>query len=170
MILTGNEIVRLVRKRKIIISPFNEKRVNPNSYNYSLGKFYRTVDYDENGNCLPSELKKIPQTGLTLYPGKVYLASTEEQIGSSSYVVSLIGRSSVGRLGLFVQYSADLGNLGSAHCWTLELKCVQPIIVYPGMIMGQVSFWKTKGKRKIYSGLYTHFDTPEGKQYDIDGK
>lgn len=168
MILTGNDIKKYVKKGEITISPFDEKNINPNSYNYTLGKYYRIVHNDKERRYSSSELMEIPVEGLTLYPGTVYLASTAEKIGSENYVVSLIGRSSIGRLGLFVQYSADLGNLGQAHCWTLELKCVQPIIVYPGMIMGQVSFWKTRGKRKCYSGVYTDFNTPEGKKYDID--
>ena len=60
-------------------------------------------------------------------------------------MTSLIGRSSVGRLGLFLQITADLGHLGKAHCWTLELKVVQSLIVYPHMKIGQVSFWQVTG-------------------------
>jgi hypothetical protein len=44
-----------------------------------------------------------------------------EELGSRKYAMSLIGRSSIGRLGLFLQVSANLGHTGSSHCWTLEL-------------------------------------------------
>ncbi len=75
-------------------------------------------------------------------------------------MTSLIGRSSVGRLGLFVQISADLGNLGPAHQWTLELTCVQPVKVYPGMRIGQVSFWAATGQVRQYEGVYMKYNIP----------
>lgn len=34
--LTGSEILKQVNKKKILITPFNENRINPNSYNLSL--------------------------------------------------------------------------------------------------------------------------------------
>ena len=38
MILTGSEIKRNVELGNINIEPFNEKQINPNSYNYRLGE------------------------------------------------------------------------------------------------------------------------------------
>ncbi|OJH35768.1 dCTP deaminase domain-containing protein [Cystobacter ferrugineus] len=52
-----------------------------------------------------------PPEGFLLQPGRVYLGSTQEVIGTDTYVPSLIGRSSLGRLGLFLQITADLGHL-----------------------------------------------------------
>lgn len=37
MILTGSEIKKYLRNGDIVISPFNEEQLNPNSYNYRLG-------------------------------------------------------------------------------------------------------------------------------------
>lgn len=163
MILSGLEIKKQVQTGAIIINPFDENRINPNSYNYRLGNSYRElIGFKNNGEPLYSVLKKIPDEGLTLLPRKLYLSTTKEVIGSDKYVVSLIGRSSVGRLGLFVQISADLGNLGSAHQWTLELTCVQSIIIYAHMIIGQVSFWVPKGDITTYSGMYHNYNIPQG--------
>ncbi|OMF59907.1 dCTP deaminase [Paenibacillus sp. FSL R5-0766] len=163
MILTGSEIRKMIKKNKIDIIPFNEKHLNPNSYNYRLGDFYREVTVNEEGETITSEIKHIKEDGIVLMPNRLYLATTNEIIGSSHYVTSLIGRSSLGRLGLFLQCSADLGNLGESHKWTLELKCVQPIKIYPSMIIGQVSFWEPQGDISLYQGSYTHFNTPEGR-------
>jgi dCTP deaminase len=81
-----------------------------------------------------------------------------EEIGSDYYVTSLIGRSSVGRLGIFLQITADLGHLGAKHCWTLELKVVQPVICYPRMKIGQVSFWCVEGETEhLYQGKYAGY-------------
>jgi dCTP deaminase len=169
MILTGSEIKKQVEHGMIVIDPFEEEQINPNSYNYRLGDDYSQVpellslghsDQDES-------FQRIPEDGLQLEPGIIYLANTYETIGSSKYVTLLIGRSSVARLGLFLQISADLGNLGPAHKWTLELTCVQPIIVYPRMKIGQVSFWVPAGDIREYSGAYTAYDVPKHSIYDL---
>ena len=164
MILTGSEILNQYRKGNLVIDPFDPELINPNSYNYRLGNHYIEVNavnpyktkFDE------EEYHIIPHQGLLLEPGKVYLSNTYEIIGSKSFVTSLIGRSSVGRLGLFLEISADLGNLGGAHKWTLELTCVQPIFIYPQMKIGQVSFWLPEGEISFYYlGEYTNHNLPK---------
>lgn len=163
MILSGNEIKKQVDQGNIIIDPFDTSNINPNSYNYRLGEEYMLVpelSFKEIGITGNVKIQSIPIDGLLLLPGKVYLSTTFETIGSCKFVTSLIGRSSVGRLGLFLQLYADLGNLGPAHKWTLELTCVQPIIIYPHMTIGQVSFWMPAGEIKEYQGQYTNFNTP----------
>lgn len=161
MILTGSEIVKQVKKNKIFISPFNEDLINPNSYNYRLNydliEFESVLDFKEKSN-----FKRITLTeeGYLLSPNKLYLASTFEKIGSNKFVTHLIGRSSIGRLGLFLQVSAQLGHVGTNTNWTLELKVVQPLKIYPLMKIGQVSFWTVKGKSKINyeNGYYRPYE------------
>lgn len=164
MILSGKEIAHRVDIGDITIDPFDHECINPNSYNYKLGDTFCIVPNESSsGKSIgqTGEIQVISSQGLLLIPGNVYLASTYESIGSNKFVTSLIGRSSVGRLGLFLQISADLGNLGPAHKWTLELTCVQPIIVYPRMKIGQVSFWVPSGAILEYTGPYTDYDTPQ---------
>jgi dCTP deaminase len=100
---------------------------------------------------------EIPETGYVLQPGRLYLGHTYERIGSTHFVPSLIGRSSLGRLGLFLQITADLGHLGTYHKWTLEMTVVQPLRIYPKMRIGQVSFWEPQGVPALavasYAGL-----------------
>ncbi len=162
MILTNLEITKQVRKKQINILPFDENLLNPNSYNYRLD--YELLEFDDNLDAkIQSKPKKIVMTdeGYTLLPNKLYLANTYEQIGSKKYVTQLIGRSSIGRLGLFLQVTAPLGHVGTNHKWTLELKVVQPLRVYPLMRIGQVTFWKIKGRKKqTYSqGEYKNFQS-----------
>ena len=102
-----------------------------------------------------------------LHPGRLYLSHTYEVIGSRECVVTLMGRPSIGRLGLFVQLSADLGNVGDAHRWTLELTCVQPIVIYPRMLIGELTFWETRGELAYYSGPYTRFSRPTGNMREL---
>jgi dCTP deaminase len=164
MILSGKEIEFQVGLGNITIDPFELGNVNPNSYNYRLGDLYAAVPQETAslGSRPPRhEIRAIPDEGLILRPHQVYLATTYETIGSNRFVTLLSGRSSVGRLGLFLQLSADLGNLGPAHKWTLELTCVQPVIIYPRMRIGQLSFWVPSGAIAEYVGPYTHHDTPK---------
>jgi len=169
MILTGNEIRKQVKNGTIVIDPFTEDQLNPNSYNYRLGDQFSQVPELLSLGQKDHEtiLQDIPADGLQLEPGFIYLGNTYEVIGSSEYVTLLIGRSSVARLGLFLQISADLGNLGPAHKWTLELTCVQPVIVYPRMKIGQVSFWVPTGDIEEYSGSYAQYDVPTHSIYDL---
>lgn len=147
MILTGAQIQKEVQNGSIVLDPFDNDLMNPNSYNYRLGEHLvelknKVIDLKEEQKF---EKIKIPDDGYVLLPNKFYLGSTLEVIGSDKFVPSLIGRSSLGRLGLFLQITADLGHIGTKHNWTLELTCVQPIRIYRKMRIGQVSFWEPKG-------------------------
>lgn len=153
MILTGPEIAKEVSRGNISIVPFSIEQVNPNSYNYRLGKTIKVFKSFDGAKAYFEEIV-IPEVGFVLVPHTMYLSTTSEEIGSRKYAMSLIGRSSIGRLGLFLQVSADLGHTSSFHNWTLELVAAYPIKIYPGMIIGQVSFWENKGAVPEYDGFY----------------
>lgn len=63
MILTGSQIIEEVKHGNIMIEPFSEKQVNPNSYNYRLGDYYIEMDdqiiYDARHGCEKYDLKKF---------------------------------------------------------------------------------------------------------------
>lgn len=169
MILTGTEIKKRVDSGEITLDPFSDDSMNPNSYNYRLGDIILEITDDIVDTKIPYTTKeiKIPEEGFFLQPRKTYLGVTCEKIGSTKFVPSLIGRSSLGRLGLFLQITADLGHLGTSHHWTLELKCVQPLRVYPRMRIGQVSFWQPEGLELLKidylqkQGNYAEYSTPQ---------
>jgi dCTP deaminase len=162
MILTGSEIEKEVKKSNIKIMPFNKNQVNPNSYNYRIDN--EIIDFSNN----KVRKIKIPKTGFILKPHQIYLANTYETLGSDKYAMSLIGRSSLGRLGLFLQVSANLGHTGSKHSWTLELVSAKHLRIYPYMIIGQISFWDNKGKIIHYRKGYSKYNKP--KQSKIRGQ
>ncbi|MEU5425814.1 deoxycytidine deaminase [Streptomyces olivoreticuli] len=156
MILTGREIVRQRDRGALTIDPFSPAQLNPVSYNYRLGSTVRVHRAEVTDTHADHELEDIviPSEGLVLEPGRVYLGTTVEEIGSAVFVPSLIGRSSLGRLGVFLQFSADLGNVGACHRWTLEIKVVQPTRLYAGMVAGQVTFWSADGAPHAYAGHF----------------
>lgn len=144
MILTGKQIQKEIDLNNITVIPFDTSMVNPNSINYKIGGIIKKFVKIENGkNVFESII--LPESGLLLEPHICYIGNTLETIGSVKYAMSLIGRSSLGRLGLFLQISANLGHTGCCHQWTLEIVATKPIIIYPNMKIGQVSFWTNKG-------------------------
>jgi dCTP deaminase len=167
MILTYREILKNVRNGSICIAPFDEDLLNPNSYDYRID--YKLLEIAD----LPVDPKKetlhreidFNDDGYILSPHKTYLANTYEEIGSNVFVPSLIGKTSLGRLGLFLQITADLGNLGAKHKWTLELKAVQPLKIYPMMRIGQITFWQTEGNSSMqYNGKYDKFSIAKSSE------
>ncbi len=167
MILSGLKIKEEVSVGNITINPFNDSLLNPNSYNYRLGRILLEIEDDIIDPKKKTKFKKIkiPKEGYVLKPNKLYLGSTVEVIGSSKYVTQLIGRSSVGRLGLFLQVTAPLGHVGCSHSWTLELKVVEPLRVYPNMKVGQVTFWCIDGEYEKYNGNYTKYTKPHISEF-----
>ncbi len=102
----------------------------------------------------------IPENGLVLYPSRIYLVNTLETMGSLEYVPIIKGRSSIGRLGLFINITADLIDIGSINQWTLQLHCVAPVRIHPNMLIGQVTFWKVHGRVELYKGKYSDRTSP----------
>jgi len=156
MILTGQEILKNVENKKITIDPFNISQLNPNSYNFTLGNklmLYNNYILDAKKDNDVREII-IPDEGITLASGTVYLGHTNEIMGSDFFVPIIRGRSSIGRLGLFINITADLIDIGSINQLTLQLNAVQPVTIYPGMQIGQVTFWTPLGEVKKYEGKY----------------
>ncbi|MBQ7885219.1 MAG: dCTP deaminase [Clostridia bacterium] len=163
MILTGNQIAKQVKNGKITISPFENSQVNPNSYNVELGDYLKVYcdDVLDSKKPLKTKIIQIPDDGIVLQPNKIYLGFTKEVVGSNYFVPTLTGRSSSGRLGLFVQITADLVDIGFKGNLTFQLHAVQPLKIYKGMKIGQVMFWKPMGKIKLYDGKYQNSKGPQ---------
>ena len=167
MILTGPEIIAAAWDGRIGISPFSVDQVNPNSYNVRLGETLLTYS-DEVIDAFrpnPTEKVTIDESGYVLEAGQLYLGHTVERVGSDVYVPLLFGRSSVGRLGLFVEITAPIGDIGFNGQWTLMLSPVRPLRVYPGMKIGQIMFFVSVGEIDLYAGKYQDSAGPQASRY-----
>ncbi|WP_038031605.1 dCTP deaminase [Thermonema rossianum] len=156
MILSGKEIARRIGK-DIIIEPFNPEQLNPNSYNLRLHDELLVYSDPVLDMKKPNayERIRIPEEGLVLEPNKLYLGRTMEYTATEGLVPMLEGRSSVGRLGLFVHVTAGFGDVGFAGYWTLEIFCVQPIRIYAGVEICQIYYHTIEGDYERYrSGKY----------------
>jgi len=152
MILSGKEIESRIGD-DIIIEPYDKNRINPNSYNLSLHNellVYKNPVLDMKSNNEVEHLI-IPEEGLVLEPNKLYLGRTVEHTETNNLVPMLEGRSSIGRLGLFVHVTAGFGDVGFKGFWTLEIFCVQPIRIYSNVEICQVYYHTIEGEHENYS-------------------
>lgn len=156
MILSGKEIKREMGKG-INIEPFAESQLNPNSYNLKLHNelmVYSNPVLDMK-HPNPVDPLTIPEEGLLLETGKLYLGRTVEKTETSKFVPMLEGRSSIGRLGLFIHVTAGFGDVGFNGFWTLEIFCVQPIRIYAGVDICQIFYHTIEGDFDTYkNGKY----------------
>lgn len=156
MILSGKEILKHIGK-EIVIEPFNEARINPNSYNLTLANELLIYQNNVLDMRIPNATNRIiiPEDGLLLEPNKLYLGRTNEFTKTDKFVPMLEGRSSTGRLGLFIHVTAGFGDVGFAGYWTLEMFCIQPIKVYPNVEICQIYYHDILGDYEPYkNGKY----------------
>ena len=158
MILSGQEI-RAQLGKNIVIDPFDESRLNPNSYNLALHDelmVYEEVVLDMGKQNRVTRIH-VPPEGFVLQPGRLYLGRTTERTETHNLVPMIEGRSSVGRLGLFVHVTAGFGDVGFCGYWTLEMFAVQPIRVYAGVPICQIFYHDLRGQFTEYdSDKYQH--------------
>ena len=152
MILSDISIKNGIREGRISVSPYDEHLVQPASIDIRLdARFlvFRNYKY----SCIDP---KSPQPDLTelvtvdehesfmIHPGEFVLGNTVERLTlGDDLVARLEGKSSLGRLGLIVHATAGYVDPGFDGHITLELSNVAnlPIKLYPGMKIGQISFF-----------------------------
>lgn len=165
-ILTGKSIIAARRRGDIEITPFKKDQLNTGSYDVRLGRqvvvysdWSDRVEHPGGVNQNIIDIKNPPKTktftmdkyGLVLYPRIFYLMHTEEVVYSKCYVPVLDGKSSIGRLGIKIHFTAGYGDVGFNGQYTLEVEVAGPIRVYPGIRIGQIRFHETSGEIEDYS-------------------
>lgn len=163
--LTGSQILENLNTN-IIIEPFDPLQLNPNSYNVRLANKLLVYDNDilDMKKKNPCHLITIPEEGLVIQPGKLYLGSTMERTETKNYVPAIDGRSSVGRLGISVHATAGFGDIGFCGYWTLEIFCVQPVRIYPGVEIGQLYYEEVSDKGELPTYASTKYQNNTGVQ------
>jgi dCTP deaminase len=166
----------------IMVEPWDSSMVGPNSIDLHLGNTmltYKRLGYriPVIDPCDPKRVwvinsKSPPPTeevplhslykGWILVPGRLYLAATKEYTETRGFVPYVDGRSSMGRLGLFCHVTAGRGDNGFRGNWTLELVTVEPLVVYPGQRIAQLTYHSIEGDQTLYTGRYQDDKTPQG--------
>ena len=157
MILSGQEILARIGG-DIRIDPFNPTALNPNSYNLTLHDELMVYEEVVLDMAKANRVRRIPipREGLVLSPNQLYLGRTVERTETHNLVPQIEGRSSVGRLGLFVHVTAGFGDVGFVGHWTLEMFAVQPVRIYPGVPICQIFYHEITGKFDEYASKYQH--------------
>lgn len=145
MILSDKTIKRMLKERTLIIDPIKEEQIQPASVDIRLGDTFSIVEDSSDGIItLQNEIKykTIKTNKYLLLPGQFVLATTLEYFSLPNNLTAFVeGRSSLGRLGLFIQNAGwvDPGFEGEI---TLELfnanRCA--IELQSGRRVGQLVF------------------------------
>lgn len=154
MILTGPEILKRVERGEIEIDPFDPKRINQASYDICLGPqllFYRGKRLDARKQNEAAAVNIGPE-GKVINPGRLYLGHTVERIHTRTLVPGLVGKSSIGRLGVVVHVTAGHIEPGFNGQITLEIAALgPPVRLYAGMRIGQITFQEVVGEVEDYT-------------------
>lgn len=170
MILAGTQITDERERGRLVLDPFEPEHLQPNSYDLALGP--TLIRYT--GGVLDTRRENpfteitIPAEGIVLEPDRIYLGSTVEVLGSNYLVPIVRARSGAARLGLFVHVTADLIDIGSVGQLTLQLHAVQPVRVYAGDRLAQVTFWRPQGEITLYDGKYQGSKGPRPSEIHRD--
>jgi dCTP deaminase len=153
MILSDRTIREEVAAGRIVIDPFDEGCVQPSSVDLHVDAVFRVfhnarypyIDVRQPMEDLTEEVKVPGDEPFILHPGEFVLGATLERIAlPDDLVARLEGKSSLGRLGLLIHSTAGYVDPGWDGYLTLELSNVAnlPITIYPGMKIGQISFFR----------------------------
>lgn len=160
MILSDKTIRMLLQSGNLGITPFDDKQIQPASVDVRLSSSFSIV---EQGSDTPIRLdkeityRKIVADSYLLLPGEFVLATTMEYFKLPHNLTAFVeGRSSIGRIGLFIQNAGwvDPGFEGEI---TLELfnanKCA--IELQAGRRVGQLVFAQLdRDAQNPYQGKY----------------
>src|SRR5918992_715577 len=153
MILSDRDIRSEIASGRIGIDPFNDDDVQPSSVDLRVDRWFRTfhnhryevIDVKRQMEDLTEVIEVKEEEALILHPGEFVLGPTREYVKlPTDLVARLEGKSSLGRLGLLIHSTAGYVDPGFEGHLTLELSNVAnlPITIYPGMKIGQISFFQ----------------------------
>ncbi len=153
VIFSDRSIREALSEGRLEIDPFEESNVQPSSVDLRVASTFRVFA----NHLYPYIDPRRPQENLTslhdvgrddhfiLHPGEFALGATLERVRLDNDIVArLEGKSSLGRLGLLIHSTAGFVDPGFNGHLTLELSNVAqlPIAIYPGMRIGQISFYQ----------------------------
>jgi dCTP deaminase len=192
MILSDVDIRKEIESGRIVIDPFDPAAIQPSSVDLHVDDRFRVfansrypyIDVKKEMPDLTEIVEVAEPEPFILHPGEFVLGSTLERVAlPDDMVARLEGKSSLGRLGLLIHSTAGSVDPGWDGYLTLELSNVAnlPITIYPGMKIGQISFFRlttpaerpygSTGTRSKYQGqrgptasrFFEEFGEPESR-------
>lgn len=153
MVLSDRTIKEQLLAGRIRIEPLDPEDIQPSSVDLHLGESFQVfrnsrypyIDPSREQEGLMELVRASVEEPFVLHPGEFVLGTTIERIVLPEDIVGrLEGKSSLGRLGLLIHSTAGYVDPGWDGRLTLELSNVAnlPIVLMPGMAIGQISFSK----------------------------
>ena len=174
MILSDGEISLLLESGKLCIRPFSPEQLQPASVDITLGNTFGVLDELSSGILRandPIRYRTITTPRYLLLPGQFVLAATKEYIALPNDLTAFVeGRSSWGRLGLFIQ-NAGWVDPGFEGELTLEMfnanRCA--IELCEGFRIGQLVFARMEREaQNPYRGKYQGQKAATGSKIYLD--
>ena len=153
MVLSDRSIAEEIAAGRIVVDPCDAADIQPSSIDLHLAPLFQVFRNSRYPYIDPA----VEQQGLmdlveasvgepfVLHPGEFVLGATVERVALPRDIVArLEGKSSLGRLGLLIHSTAGYIDPGWDGTLTLELSNVAnlPIVLTPGMAIGQISFMR----------------------------
>ena len=159
VLLSDRDIRAEIDAGRVRLDPWDPAMVQPSSVDVRLDKYFRLFDNHRYPYIDPAaeqpDLTRLVEVGgpdgdtsdegFVLHPGEFVLGSTLETVSLPDDLAARVeGKSSLGRLGLLTHATAGFVDPGFSGHVTLELSNVAtlPIMLYPGMKIGQLCFFR----------------------------
>lgn len=153
MLLSDRDIRAQIDSGRVRLDPWEPAMVQPSSVDVRLDRYFRLFDNHKYPVIDPAQeqpdltrLVEVEQgESFVLHPGEFVLGSSFEQVTLPDDIAARVeGKSSLGRLGLLTHATAGFVDPGFTGHVTLELSNVAtlPIVLHPGMKIGQLCFFQ----------------------------
>jgi dCTP deaminase len=153
MVLSDRSISEEMSAGRIVVDPCDPADIQPSSIDVHLGQRFQVfrnsrypyIDPTVEQRGLMDMVEASAGEPFVLHPGEFALGATIERVSLPGDIVArLEGKSSLGRLGLLIHSTAGYIDPGWDGTLTLELSNVAnlPIVLTPGMAIGQISFMR----------------------------
>lgn len=174
MILSDKTIKERLKKGDLVITPLNDNSIQPASVDCTLGDHFLVIDdiqMDVIKMDQPIKYREITADSITIPAKSFVLATTEEYIKLPADLTAFVeGRSSIGRMGLFIQ-NAGWVDAGFEGKITLELYNANslPIKLQAGRRVGQFVICEMTTAAEVpYNGKYQGQDKTVGSRVNMD--
>ena len=175
MLLSDRDILARIDAGRVALDPWDPDMVQPASVDVRLDRSFRVFDNHKYPVIDPAaeqpELTRLVDVGpdghFVLHPGEFVLGATYEQVTlPDDLAARLEGKSSLGRHGLLTHSTAGFIDPGFTGHVTLELSntATMPIMLYPGMKIGQLCFFELSSPARHPYGSGAHGSRYQGQR------
>lgn len=175
VLLSDRDIRAEIESGRVSLDPWDPAMVQPSSVDVRLDKYFRLFDNHKYPFIDPAaeqpDLTRLVEVesgeAFVLHPGEFVLGSTLELVTLPDDLAARVeGKSSLGRLGLLTHATAGFVDPGFSGHVTLELSNVAtlPIVLYPGMKVGQLCFFRLSSPAEKPYGSGAHGSHYQGQR------